>query len=100
MASHKPVEVGEAVGVVAAQSLGEPGTQLTLRTFHIGGVAAQYLTGVSPSSATAGQQLSVTISGQGTHFAQGTNTWAYFAQGSSTFIYPSWLNATSNTLSL
>jgi DNA-directed RNA polymerase subunit beta' len=33
------VQMGEAVGVVAAQSIGEPGTQLTLRTFHVGGVA-------------------------------------------------------------
>jgi len=47
LASHRPVEVGEAIGVIAAQSIGEPGTQLTLRTFHIGGVAAQYLTGVA-----------------------------------------------------
>jgi DNA-directed RNA polymerase subunit beta' len=36
----KPVELGAAVGIVAAQSIGEPGTQLTLRTFHTGGVAA------------------------------------------------------------
>ena len=36
----KMVEVGSAVGIVAAQSIGEPGTQLTLRTFHTGGVAA------------------------------------------------------------
>jgi len=36
---HKPVEIGEAVGVIAAQSIGEPGTQLTLRTFHQGGTA-------------------------------------------------------------
>ncbi len=34
------VELGAAVGIVAAQSIGEPGTQLTLRTFHTGGVAA------------------------------------------------------------
>jgi DNA-directed RNA polymerase subunit beta' len=40
LASTKIVEIGEAVGVIAAQSIGEPGTQLTLRTFHIGGVAA------------------------------------------------------------
>lgn len=40
LASYKLVENGEAVGVVAAQSIGEPGTQLTLRTFHIGGTAA------------------------------------------------------------
>jgi DNA-directed RNA polymerase subunit beta' len=37
---HGPqVEIGEAVGIIAAQSIGEPGTQLTLRTFHTGGVA-------------------------------------------------------------
>ena len=35
----KPVELGEAVGIVAAQAIGEPGTQLTMRTFHLGGVA-------------------------------------------------------------
>jgi DNA-directed RNA polymerase subunit beta' len=33
------VQLGEAVGVIAAQSIGEPGTQLTLRTFHVGGTA-------------------------------------------------------------
>jgi len=41
LATGAPVEIGEAVGVVAAQSIGEPGTQLTLRTFHIGGTAAR-----------------------------------------------------------
>ena len=41
MATHKLVELGEAVGVMAAQSIGEPGTQLTLRTFHIGGTASR-----------------------------------------------------------
>lgn len=40
MATGKQVEVGEAVGIMAAQSIGEPGTQLTMRTFHTGGVAA------------------------------------------------------------
>ena len=39
LATGRPVEIGEAVGVMAAQSIGEPGTQLTLRTFHTGGVA-------------------------------------------------------------
>ena len=38
MASGKLVDIGEAVGIVAAQSIGEPGTQLTMRTFHQGGV--------------------------------------------------------------
>ena len=39
MATGQPVQVGEAVGIIAAQSIGEPGTQLTMRTFHTGGVA-------------------------------------------------------------
>jgi DNA-directed RNA polymerase subunit beta' len=39
LATHRMVQKGEAVGVIAAQSIGEPGTQLTLRTFHVGGVA-------------------------------------------------------------
>jgi DNA-directed RNA polymerase subunit beta' len=39
LATGRPVEMGEAVGVIAAQSIGEPGTQLTMRTFHTGGVA-------------------------------------------------------------
>jgi len=41
LAARKPVEVGEAVGIIAAQSIGEPGTQLTMRTFHIGGTASR-----------------------------------------------------------
>ena len=40
LANGKPVTVGEAVGIIAAQSIGEPGTQLTMRTFHTGGVAS------------------------------------------------------------
>ena len=40
MANGRPVNLGEAVGVIAAQSIGEPGTQLTMRTFHTGGVAS------------------------------------------------------------
>ncbi|WP_294951393.1 DNA-directed RNA polymerase subunit beta' [uncultured Eubacterium sp.] len=39
LAFNEPVQVGEAVGIIAAQSIGEPGTQLTMRTFHTGGVA-------------------------------------------------------------
>ena len=39
LARGTPVNIGEAVGVIAAQSIGEPGTQLTMRTFHIGGAA-------------------------------------------------------------
>ena len=44
MATGKDVEVGEAVGIMAAQSIGEPGTQLTMRTFHSGGVAGDDIT--------------------------------------------------------
>ena len=44
LATGKPVEVGEAVGTIAAQSIGEPGTQLTMRTFHTGGVAGGDIT--------------------------------------------------------
>ena len=40
LATSNPVEIGEAVGIMAAQSIGEPGTQLTMRTFHTGGVAS------------------------------------------------------------
>ncbi len=40
LANGKPVTVGEAVGIIAAQSIGEPGTQLTMRTFHTGGIAS------------------------------------------------------------
>ncbi len=47
LATGRLVEAGEAVGIIAAQSIGEPGTQLTMRTFHTGGVAGQYLTGVA-----------------------------------------------------
>ena len=44
LATGKTVDVGEAVGIIAAQSIGEPGTQLTMRTFHTGGVAGQDIT--------------------------------------------------------
>lgn len=44
MASGKTVSVGEAVGIIAAQSIGEPGTQLTMRTFHTGGIAGSDIT--------------------------------------------------------
>ncbi len=47
LATQRRVEKGTAVGVIAAQSIGEPGTQLTMRTFHTGGVAGEYITGVA-----------------------------------------------------
>ncbi|HPU88915.1 MAG TPA: DNA-directed RNA polymerase subunit beta' [Spirochaetota bacterium] len=41
LATARPVDIGEAVGIIAAQSIGQPGTQLTMRTFHIGGIASR-----------------------------------------------------------
>ena len=41
LATNRPVDIGEAVGIIAAQSIGQPGTQLTMRTFHIGGAATK-----------------------------------------------------------
>jgi DNA-directed RNA polymerase subunit beta' len=48
LATGKAIEVGEAVGVIAAQSIGEPGTQLTMRTFHTGGIAGSDIAGGLP----------------------------------------------------
>ncbi len=47
LARSKQVEIGTNIGIIAAQSIGEPGTQLTMRTFHTGGVAGEYITGVA-----------------------------------------------------
>jgi len=47
LATQRLVEIGTAVGIIGAQSVGEPGTQLTMRTFHTGGVAGEYITGVA-----------------------------------------------------
>ncbi len=58
LARGTPVNVGEAVGIIAAQSIGEPGTQLTMRTFHIGGAASS---SVEQSNASAGVSGSVKL---------------------------------------
>ncbi len=58
LASGQMVNVGEAVGVIAAQSIGEPGTQLTMRTFHIGGAATS---SAEQSSVEAGHSGTVTL---------------------------------------
>ena len=58
LARGTPVNVGEAVGVIAAQSIGEPGTQLTMRTFHIGGAAQR---GAEQSSVEATVDSTVSI---------------------------------------
>ena len=48
LASRKPALLGEAIGIIAAQSIGEPGTQLTMRTFHTGGIAGLDITSGLP----------------------------------------------------
>ena len=53
LARGTPVNIGEAVGVIAAQSIGEPGTQLTMRTFHMGGTA-QVVDSLVPGSLLRG----------------------------------------------
>ena len=77
MATNSAVEIGEAVGIIAAQSIGEPGTQLTMRTFHMGGVAqGQSLTG-SANVKRARQQALAELRkdiAQGTFSMQGTAT--------------------------
>ncbi len=55
LARGTPVNMGEAVGVMAAQSIGEPGTQLTMRTFHIGGAAQRGVETSSYEAAIDGQ---------------------------------------------
>src|SRR5690606_20435623 len=78
LARGTPVNVGEAVGVIAAQSIGEPGTQLTMRTFHIGGAAQR---GAEQSSVEAVQDgtikinnRNVVIDSSGTPIVMGRNT--------------------------
>jgi len=55
LAEHKLVDIGEPVGVMAAQSIGEPGTQLTLRTFHIGGTASRIVEQTTKKAAANGK---------------------------------------------
>jgi DNA-directed RNA polymerase subunit beta' len=55
LAHGRPVEIGQAVGILAAQSIGEPGTQLTMRTFHIGGTASRRVEQADIRSRTDGK---------------------------------------------
>ena len=79
LARGTPVNMGEAVGVIAAQSIGEPGTQLTMRTFHLGGVASSKV--VDQSSLESNfdgvvkiKQRNVVEDSQGRHMVMGRNT--------------------------
>ena len=57
LATGKAVDMGEAVGIMAAQSIGEPGTQLTLRTFHIGGTASRLIAQSKETSKIEGKAV-------------------------------------------
>jgi DNA-directed RNA polymerase subunit beta' len=78
LARGTPVNMGEAVGVIAAQSIGEPGTQLTMRTFHIGGAAqssAEQSTIEAPYDAPVKiENLNVVINSDGVQVVLGRNT--------------------------
>jgi DNA-directed RNA polymerase subunit beta' len=78
LARGTPVNIGEAVGVIAAQSIGEPGTQLTMRTFHIGGAAQR---GAEQSNVEASHEGRVSVrnrnvvtNGEGVLIVMGRNT--------------------------
>jgi DNA-directed RNA polymerase subunit beta' len=55
LAHGRTVEIGQAIGILAAQSIGEPGTQLTMRTFHIGGTASRRVEQADIRARTAGK---------------------------------------------
>jgi DNA-directed RNA polymerase subunit beta' len=77
LATGKLIDIGEAVGVVAAQSIGEPGTQLTLRTFHIGGTASRIAAQSQVAAKTDGrvnfENLKSVLHEDGTTIAVGRN---------------------------
>ena len=79
LARGTPVNLGEAVGVIAAQSIGEPGTQLTMRTFHLGGVASAKVVDQSSLESNFGgtvkiKQRNVVKDSQGRLMVMGRNT--------------------------
>jgi DNA-directed RNA polymerase subunit beta' len=77
LARGKMVTIGEAIGIIAAQSIGEPGTQLTMRTFHIGGTASRFVEQSSIQSKHQGkikfQGLTVMKNREGKHVAMNRN---------------------------
>jgi DNA-directed RNA polymerase subunit beta' len=77
LARGKMVTIGESIGIIAAQSIGEPGTQLTMRTFHIGGTASRFIEQSYIQSKNAGkikfQGLTVMKNKEGKHVAMNRN---------------------------
>lgn len=79
LARGTPVNIGEAVGVIAAQSIGEPGTQLTMRTFHIGGAAQRgaevsMIEGALDGATVEIRNRNVVKNSEGLHVVMGRNT--------------------------
>lgn len=77
LARNKIVEIGEAVGIIAAQSIGQPGTQLTLRTFHSGGTAD----GVTKDNKIILKYDAIISDIQGTHVVMDNGTWLFTRKG-------------------
>jgi DNA-directed RNA polymerase subunit beta' len=78
LAHNKIVEIGEAVGIIAAQSIGQPGTQLTMRTFHVGGTASK----VSEENRIVLNYPVIVKGIIGTHVVLDDGTWLFTRKGS------------------
>ncbi|AEE17709.1 DNA-directed RNA polymerase subunit beta' [Treponema brennaborense] len=78
LAHNKIVEIGEAVGIIAAQSIGQPGTQLTMRTFHVGGTASK----VSEENHIVLKYPVLIQDITGTHVVMDDGTWLFTRKGS------------------
>jgi len=78
LARNKIVEIGEAVGIIAAQSIGQPGTQLTMRTFHVGGTASK----VTEENKIVLKYTVLVESVSGTHVVTKDGNWLFTRKGS------------------
>jgi DNA-directed RNA polymerase subunit beta' len=77
LAHNKIIEIGEAVGIIAAQSIGQPGTQLTMRTFHVGGTASK----VSEENRIVLKYPVLVSSISGTHVEMDDGSWLFTRKG-------------------
>ena len=80
LARNKIVEIGEAVGIIAAQSIGQPGTQLTMRTFHVGGTASK----VSEENRIVLKYGVLVKNVEGVHVEMDDGSWLFTRKGSMT----------------
>ncbi len=80
LARNKVVEIGEAVGIIAAQSIGQPGTQLTMRTFHVGGTASK----VTEENKIVLKYPVIVKDISGVHVVLGNGNWLFTRKGSMT----------------